>query len=336
MNAALQTKAKAPTQASFTPVRADLLQGKCGCGGSAGMTGECEECGNKKLNLQRSVANRAEASTAPRAAHEAQHPPGQTHEAAPRPFIESRFGHDFGRVSVLGERTKATLQKPVPVEKQPEPREPHAQESAQSTEDQMQLDLEVEVIRPPASSQLTAALSTGGEAVDEESEDILTAQGGGPPLGPGPLAPPSCTYTITYDNVRDAPCAGGRCGRMIIYDITSVTATGSGCPADLNGLMLTESVTNNHGCSPANVQTGAGCPLVSHAPMMPTYAILENCTDTYAVCLGTTSQARIPAGGCTEIYTQQLFIGGVLAETHIITFTLTKSGTSCSGTVNRT
>jgi hypothetical protein len=238
-------------------------------------------------------------------------------------------------VSVLGDRTKATLQKPLTGEKQPASREPHGQKSGQLSGDEAQIEVELEVIRPPASSQLTAAISTTGEVEEEESEDLLTAQGGGPLPGRGPVAPPSCTYTITYDNVHDAPCEGGRCGRSIIYDITSVTATGTGCPADLNGLMLTESVTNNHGCSPANVQTGAGCLLESHAPMLPTYAILRGCTDTYSVCLGTTSQARIPASGCTEIYTQQLFIGGVLAETHIITFHLTKSGTSCSGTVNR-
>jgi len=62
------------------------------------------------------------------------------------------------------------------------------------------------------------------------------------------------------------------------------------------------------------------------------YGQLSGCTDTYALC---GSAAVFPAGGCTETVTQKIFVGGTLAETHTITFTITKSGGSCSGTASR-
>ena len=53
MNTALQTQMKTPTSLSLTPVNTGLLQRKCACGGPAGLTGDCEECTGKQLNLQR-------------------------------------------------------------------------------------------------------------------------------------------------------------------------------------------------------------------------------------------------------------------------------------------
>ena len=40
---------------SWSPLQnhgAGLLQRKCACGGAAGMSGECQECGKKKMRLQ--------------------------------------------------------------------------------------------------------------------------------------------------------------------------------------------------------------------------------------------------------------------------------------------
>jgi hypothetical protein len=200
----------------------------------------------------------------------------------------------------------------------------------------------VQTIRPSAPSRLTAALSPAGQEPAAIGDDLVTAQPDAgtpaprpapPPSGSGSAAPappaPTCTYSITYANQHAVGCNEGQCGAGLVYDITGVTATGSGCPSTLNGLTVTEVVTNDHGCSPANVQGGAGCPIGAGGTV-------QNCTDTYRVCLGSTSQARIPAAGCTETITQQLFVGGVLAETHLIRFPLTKSGSTCTGTVNRT
>lgn len=43
----------APAKLSFTPVRSGLLQRKCACGGTPGLSGDCEECSRKRLNVQR-------------------------------------------------------------------------------------------------------------------------------------------------------------------------------------------------------------------------------------------------------------------------------------------
>jgi hypothetical protein len=199
----------------------------------------------------------------------------------------------------------------------------------------------VQTIRPSAPSRLTAALSPAGQEPAAIGDDLVTAQpdagvpapkpappsSGSGSAGPAPPAP-SCTYSITYANQHSVGCDGGRCGAGLVYDITRVTATGAGCPSTLNGLTVTEVVTNDHGCTPANVQGGAGCPIGAGGTV-------QDCTDTYSVCLGSTSQAKIPAAGCTETVTQKLFVGGVLAETHLIRFPLTKTGSTCTGTVNR-
>jgi hypothetical protein len=77
-----------------------LLQRKCACGGSAGLAGECAECGKKRLTMQRKPASQAEPSAAPPVVHEALRSPGQPLDAATRAFFEPRFGHDFGQVRV--------------------------------------------------------------------------------------------------------------------------------------------------------------------------------------------------------------------------------------------
>jgi hypothetical protein len=46
MNA--QRQEVVPANSPFTPVRSSLLQRKCHCGGSAGLTGECDACKSKK------------------------------------------------------------------------------------------------------------------------------------------------------------------------------------------------------------------------------------------------------------------------------------------------
>jgi hypothetical protein len=47
-----------------------VLQRKCACGGSAGLTGECSECENKTLTLQRRTSDRSETDQVPPIAHE--------------------------------------------------------------------------------------------------------------------------------------------------------------------------------------------------------------------------------------------------------------------------
>ncbi len=147
-----------------------------------------------------------------------------------------------------------------------------------------------------------------------------------------------CAYTITYANERAVDCdviwkqekktnpPGPLCGKAIVYDITSVTATGAKCPAKLEGLKLTENVKGDHGCTPTSFvwQAGAGCPIGPGGK-------ITNCTDIYSLC-GLTSGLK---GDCTEIVDQEMEIGGQLAEEHEITYDLKKSVTPCKGTVTR-
>jgi hypothetical protein len=127
---------------------------------------------------------------------------------------------------------------------------------------------------------------------------------------------------ITYAN-QTTPGCGGSCGAQIRFDVTGVTHS---CDAvDLAGASVTESVTTDNGCGPGSVTTGAGCPIGAGNT-------ITGCTDTYGLC---GPAAAFPIGGCTEVYTQQLFVGSCLAETRTITFTITRTATTCSGTVTR-
>ena len=93
-------------QSSFTPLptlgnKTGLLQRKCACGNSSGLTGKCSECQKKKLSLQRrAVNNSGESSEVPPIVHEVLRSPGQPLDGNTRTFMESRFGHDFSQVRV--------------------------------------------------------------------------------------------------------------------------------------------------------------------------------------------------------------------------------------------
>ena len=93
-----QTRVKAASPLSFTPVRSGLRQRKCACGGTPGLTGECAECREKRL--RRRSTNLTEPSTAPPIVHEVLRSPGQLLDEATRAFMEPRFGHDFSKVRV--------------------------------------------------------------------------------------------------------------------------------------------------------------------------------------------------------------------------------------------
>jgi outer membrane protein OmpA-like peptidoglycan-associated protein len=93
--AALQDKRDVMPVPSFTHLRTNLLQRKCACGGTPGLGGECAECRKKRLGLQ----DRASSSALP-TVQEVLNSPGSPLDADTRVFMESRFGHDFGRVRV--------------------------------------------------------------------------------------------------------------------------------------------------------------------------------------------------------------------------------------------
>jgi hypothetical protein len=81
-----------------TLVQSALLQRQCACGGSAGFSGACEECGRKKLLQRRSAADAP--VVVPPAVHEVLGSSGQPLDPGIRSFMEPGFGHDFSRVRI--------------------------------------------------------------------------------------------------------------------------------------------------------------------------------------------------------------------------------------------
>lgn len=103
MNKVAQTQAKASpiVKLSSLPAQSGLLQRKCACGGTPGVDGECAECREKRLSMQRRAATpSAPAPAVPPIVHDVLRSPGQPLDAGMRSFMEPRFGHDFGNVRV--------------------------------------------------------------------------------------------------------------------------------------------------------------------------------------------------------------------------------------------
>jgi hypothetical protein len=102
----LQTRSPTGPVKSFAPtaLRRLFIQRKCACGGTPGAHGECEECREKRLSLQRkkghSRAGDQAKLTAPPIVHEVLRSSGQPLDPATRTFMEARFGHDFKDVRV--------------------------------------------------------------------------------------------------------------------------------------------------------------------------------------------------------------------------------------------
>lgn len=176
-----------------------------------------------------------------------------------------------------------------------------------------------------------------------------TTPGTGGPSAPGTPIPTSggksarivrmdkardCAYTVTYANVRQVDCAtvfkeegktppADVCGVRLVYDITSVTATGSKCPKTLDGLKLTEKVKGDNGCTPSGFvwTPGGGCTIGPGGK-------ITGCTDKYTLC-GDAKRS------CTEFVDQEIEVGGELVDEKEIEFNLTKTATDCKGTVTR-
>lgn len=95
MHARLNTKTTAPEiGAGWTPARSGLLQRKCDCAGA------CNECGQKKLSLQRQATSAAAGEGVPPIVHDVLSSAGETLNPSTRAYLEPRFGHDFSQVRV--------------------------------------------------------------------------------------------------------------------------------------------------------------------------------------------------------------------------------------------
>jgi hypothetical protein len=112
MTARAHTVASRPTTvfgnklSSFAPLlrpAGKLPQRKCACGGSAGLTRECEECNKKTLMRRPDISRHGGVRESRSGTHILDPMPrssGAPLDAATRAFFEPRFGHDFSRVRV--------------------------------------------------------------------------------------------------------------------------------------------------------------------------------------------------------------------------------------------
>lgn len=100
-------KAQAVTVESPARAQAPLLvQRKCACSSSA-LTGECNDCKDKKLIQRKVAADRRESISVPPLVSQVLRSAGQPLDAETRAFMERRFGHDFSRVRVYTDGTAA-------------------------------------------------------------------------------------------------------------------------------------------------------------------------------------------------------------------------------------
>jgi hypothetical protein len=109
MSLCLQTRANSPKPLVRSATPGMALQHQCACGGSAGLSGACAECGRKKL-LQRHAATNAPVTVPPvvnQVLHQVLGSSGQPLDPGIRSFMEPRFGHDFSRVRIHADGSSA-------------------------------------------------------------------------------------------------------------------------------------------------------------------------------------------------------------------------------------
>lgn len=89
---------------SWMPKLVGVLQRKCACGSSSGMTTKCEACDKEQLSLQRktqgSGVGTRDSEDVPPIVNAVLNSPGQPLNKDTRAFMEPRFGHDFSHVRI--------------------------------------------------------------------------------------------------------------------------------------------------------------------------------------------------------------------------------------------
>jgi uncharacterized protein DUF4157 len=182
MIAAIQTQTNVtPTKPAITPTQAGMLQRKCACGGSPGLTGDCEECGARKRQaLQRYPANRAEPISLTRSLPTISH-------AETRADVPPGFGHNFAQLQArapYGIQTKLNASRPGD----------RYEEEADRVSEQ--------VIRASASSgaeasQLPTALSRIQPSIQRQSDETAAGPEPHQTPTPGPAGPAATEEAVS-------------------------------------------------------------------------------------------------------------------------------------------
>ena len=95
---AAPTNRRRPAALAVVPAPSRFLQRKCACGGTPGMSGECEEC--RKKRIQRFAPSESEVSEVPSIVSQVLAQSGRPLERDTRSLMERRIGHDFGHVRI--------------------------------------------------------------------------------------------------------------------------------------------------------------------------------------------------------------------------------------------
>ena len=106
MAAKTQADTTPPVTIASPPAVTGLVQRKCACGGSAGLSGECEECSQKRP--QRDSRTSPGVTEAPPVVQDVVRAPGQPLDEDTRAFFEPRFGHNFSGVRIHTDATAAS------------------------------------------------------------------------------------------------------------------------------------------------------------------------------------------------------------------------------------
>ena len=184
-----------------------------------------------------------------------------------------------------------------------------------------------------------AEIKYGAEYARWLSKGNVSAPASAPPAGPTAAtggSPAACKYSVQYANPREIDCdtafaqdgkkpSGPLCGKRVVYEIVSVSASSSSCP--LQGLTVSEKITpqwDTHSCTPQGYIWPAPKPCT-----IGPGGKLTGCTDTLTVC-GLTSDLHY--GGCAEKLTQEMLVDGKTVETHTIDFDVDVRNNNCAGT----
>jgi len=137
------------------------------------------------------------------------------------------------------------------------------------------------------------------------------------PMG-GDLCPPEAVKEVGPDGTPEPVC-----GSIYTYGYPRLIQKGSWCPISLGGAKLTEVVTSDGAVSgKSSVRTG-DCPVGTDGTM-------PECRDTYGICLPAKQVlSKLRGGHATETFTQQLYVQGMLIETHKIRFNFMREGPVC-------
>ena len=322
--------ASAPILSTYAPG----LQRACDCGGT------CSDCQAGKHDHEHSTLQLKAADAGPRAlqappaVNRVLSSPGQSLDAQTRAFMEPRFGSNFSHV-----RVHSGIE---------------AEQSAQAV-GALAYTVGPNIVF--GTGQYAPSNPAGRRLLAHELAHVIQQRGTSVLLQRQPKDPPDktppkktptpkpaeCGYTVNYAPRGDIDCdtlyqktqtkkpPGTLCGRGLIYDIVSVTATGK-CPP-FKGMRLTEEVKAEEDkarCLPpgANLVNGQGCDLEPDGT-------LKNCTDLYSFCGPLSDINARTNGGCQQTYSQRISIDGKEVDKHTILFEIDTTATTCSTTAKR-